>query len=259
MRKGCAVLIALVLSAGITFMSAAESAAISGETEIQAADVSGENTAAAGLTRILGGIQIGDSIERLVAAHPDALRVDNDPEEATVSRAKRKVAFHEQYERDPWLGLWHLGNYGFAGGTLVEYTLLWQGAEQDVLAKRERFFEACLVTHGRSFRREVMNIDPGPNRHPAPVLVWHEGNYTVLASYALHLRKGQPSRGSFTYAVLPRRDPFVQSALIGYTLKPRRVNEVYVGLDTLLNKILLSHPETADTAASSAARSPSSR
>ncbi len=251
MPQRCAALAAFVLAAGIAFISAAESGTHSVETEGQIPGVSGDEAATAGLERILGGIRDGDSVERFAATHPDALRVDTDSAETTVPRTTRKAAFHEQYERDPWLGLWHLGNYGFEEGKLAEYTLLWQGTEENVLAQRERFFEACLVKHGRLFRREVMNVDPGPNQHPTPVLVWHEGDYSILASYALHTRKGQPARGSFTYAVLPRRDPFVQSALIGYTLKPRQVNEVYVGLDTLLNKILIEHMETSAATASS--------
>jgi len=249
MQQRYAALPAFTLAAGIANISAADSGSQSVETAERISDTSGEDRAS-GLQRILGGIQVGDSVDRFAAAHPGALRVDTGSDEITVARGKRKAAFHEQYERDPWLGLWFLGNYGFADGKLAEYTLLWQGPEKDVLAQRERFFEACLAKHGRLFRREVMNVDPGPNRHPAPVLVWHEGDYSILASYALHTRKEQPARGSFTYAVLPRRDPFLQSALIGYTLKPRKVNEVYVGLDTLLNKILLEHAETSAAAAS---------
>lgn len=197
-----------------------------------------------GVGLILKGANVGMSLPDFLKNHPRAYNSDIAAVNKPVDRAAKDISLEERFDKDPFLGLWCLANYGFKNGALYEFTLLWYDREDKVMALRDDFFKACVKRHGADFRQDAMKVNSGaPDEHLAPVLVWMAGEAACLASYSTTKDDKKGPQGAFTYALFPKQDPFLDSQLVGKTLKPDELKRVYAGIESILDKAAKRYSE----------------
>ncbi len=188
---------------------------------------------------VLKGARPGMPLADFLKNHPKAkgqgITADGKPVDATLKNA----SLEEHFDKDPFLGLWCLANYGFKDGVLYEFTLLWYGPADKALAARTPFYRACVHRHGKEFQREVMKVDAGtPPKHWAPVLVWSTDECATLAAYSLRKEPKKGVHGIFTYAVLPKGDPFLEQQLAARQMNAEELKHTYAGIEPVLEKVL---------------------
>lgn len=181
-----------------------------------------------GLGLILKGSGMETPLGEFLQRHPRAYNSDPAEMNKRVDPEALTISLEEQYARDPFLKLWCLVNYGFKEGKLYEYSVLWFDKASKIDARKEDFFCACLTRHGTGFRREAMKVNEGkPNESLAPVLVWRNQAFAMLASYSTYDDGKKGPQGSFTYAMLPPGDPFLDNQLIGKKLDAAALEHVF--------------------------------
>ncbi|MBI2433759.1 MAG: hypothetical protein HYV26_12905 [Candidatus Hydrogenedentes bacterium] len=197
------------------------------------------STAPAGLDRVLRGAQSGVTLEAFKGSHPDA--VQEPPQEAPPSDAStgqiQTAALVEKFSNDPLLGLECLANYGFKNDLLTEWVVLWGGSQEDVTRQRRAFFEACVWKYGPHFRRDVMQVNPHTENPPlVPALFWEQEKVVYLASLAWN-PESQRAPGTFTFAMYPKGDAFLDQMLLADDLAPEVVRDAFAELDLVLNDL----------------------
>jgi len=194
---------------------------------------------AADLDRILRGAVPGMALADFLKDRPQAYNADPAKTNEPVNPEADAISVEEQFDRDPFLGLWCLANFGFKEGRLYEYTVMWYDVATRADARLETLAGACLRRHGGAYRREVMRADPGGRyERRAPVLLWESGGHRVLLARIGEKDPAKADKVALTYALLPKDDPFVQEHLITTTLTSTEISAVYKEMDESLKKIL---------------------
>ncbi len=192
-----------------------------------------------GLDRILHGAVPGTPLADFLKNRPQAYNADPGKMNEPVDPAADAASVEEQFDRDPFLGLWCLANYGFKDGRLYEYTVMWYDAATRADAKLETLLGACLRRHGGAYRREVMRADPGGRyERRTPVLVWESGEHRVLLARISEKDPAKADKIALTYALLPKDDPFLREHLIAATLTTKEISAAHKQMDETLKKIL---------------------
>ncbi len=162
-----------------------------------------------GLDRVLPLAAIGTPFAEFVAAHPDAVYSDKDIRDIAVS-PERPGALLITHDDDPFLGLTAFANIGFRDGTLYEFVSVWTGAEEDVHARRRRFFTAVIQQHGADYARETILVSPQmPEERAAAVFLWRESDVATLAFYTEPSPIESQPQATLTYAQFTPDDPFL--------------------------------------------------
>lgn len=172
----------------------------------------------AGLDALLGGMSRGVAFADFLKAHPGARHSDMERSEETPSPGKPGgLVLH--WEKDPFMGLACLGDFGFREGRLYEFVLMWTGPETGVEEAERRFYADCVRMHGKDFQREALRVNPGSeNGATVPVLCWVEGDTRILAYYSAPAADTGRKGGAFTYAQFPKDDQTVSGMLAGNAL-----------------------------------------
>lgn len=187
------------------------------------------------LDSILRGVAVGTTLEAFLEARPDAV-TRSDPESGDVTVT-------EHLTRDPLMGMECWTNFGFRAGRLREFIISWGGPLNQASLVRDAFFELLIDRHGREFRREVQLIKPksdAPERIPA--LYWREHGHHVFAAYAVTRNRANETVSTFTYAMFPLEDGFIEEQLIARGLSSAELREVFGTLWEALDRILAESP-----------------
>lgn len=199
----------------------------------------GEADTWAQLGLLLKGAQVGLPLADFLKNHPLAKGSAVTAEGQPADTQGKSVSAEEQYDKDPFLGLWCLANYGFKDNALTEFTVLWYSPADQALAVRSTFFRACIERNGAEFRRDALKADQGTGtEHWAPVLVWTTRESAVLASYSVRKDPKKGAHGIFTYAVLPKDDVFIKKELVGQQMKKEELDHIFSGIEPVLEKAL---------------------
>ncbi|MBW7863549.1 MAG: hypothetical protein GX580_15985 [Candidatus Hydrogenedens sp.] len=189
-----------------------------------------------GLGALLDGVSPGMTFADFLKVRPGARYSDMDRvEEAPSPEQPGGLVCH--WEKDPFMGLACLGDFGFRDGRLYEFVLMWTGPETGVAEAERRFFAACVEKHGKAFEREALRVNPGSeNGATVPVLCWVEGDTRILAYYTAPAADTGRRTGAFTYAQFPKGDETVSGMLHGETLSPAELEELWKPMPPLLPK-----------------------
>lgn len=203
-----------------------------------------------GLEQILLGAVPGISLDDFLKAHPRTFRVTPEASQEANAPEAETFSLEEQFDRDPFLKLWCIANYGFKEGRLYEFTILWYDTEKRIDARLEQLLGACLRRHGGAYQREVMRVNPGGRyeRH-APLLIWDLGAHRAFVARTPEKDPAKAGRAALNYAVFPKDDPYLREHLVGAGLAPLDIAEIHRELDAALKKILGSAAWDKDVSA----------
>jgi hypothetical protein len=187
-----------------------------------------------GLEKVVGGAVWGMPFVDFVKAHPDAAYSDPAKLEKKVDPAQ-PGGLLESYDKDPFLGLTCTIDYGFRDAKLYEFVAMWSGETAAVDKVRESFFRACVVRHGKNFKREAMRLRPNSDAEELiPVFCWEENHDRVLAYTANPAPGGAPPRKAvLNYSMFSKDDTYVASLLVGSTLSVEKHAELWKKLDSM--------------------------
>jgi len=190
-----------------------------------------------GLGLILKGADMDTPLGEFLQRHPRAYNSDPAEMNKRVDPEALNISLEEQFTRDPFLKLWCLANYGFKEGKLYEYSVLWFDKASKIDALKNDFFYACVTRHGAGFRREAMKGNEGkPNEYLAPVLVWRNQTSAIVVSCSTYNDEKKGPQGSFTYAMFPPGDPFLENQLIGKKLDAGTLDRAFEKITPALEK-----------------------
>lgn len=197
-----------------------------------------------GLGTILMGARVGMPLPEFLGRHPKAYNSDMAEMRKPVDPAAANISLEEQFNKDPFLGLWCLANYGFKEGKLYEYSVLWFDRAAKIDALTGDFLRACVQRHGPEFRGEAMKVNEGKsNEYLAPVVMWTTQSCVTLVSCSTYTDEKKGPQGSFTYTVFSPGDPFLETQLAGKKLNTDALNRIFEKIAPELNKAVKSVTE----------------
>ncbi len=201
-----------------------------------------------GLGMILKGAHVGMTLPEFLGRHPKAYNSDLADVRKPVDPAAANITLEEQFNKDPFLGLWCLANYGFKEGKLYEFSVLWFSRADKIDALKGDFLRACVQRHGVEFRGEAMKVNEGkPNEFLAPVVMWTTQTCVTLASCSTYSDEKKGPQGSFTYTVFSPGDPFLETQLMGKKLDAEALNRIFEKISPELDKAVKGVAEKKKT------------